>query len=60
VPVAPAAAPAAVASERFSGTLQYVFGSGDPGFSMDDTFGGVVEAEAPPRRARGVETHHLA
>jgi hypothetical protein len=56
-PVAPAAAP----RERLSGTLQYVFGSGDPGFSMDETFGGAVEADAPPaRRASGVETHHLA
>lgn len=52
-------APAAV-RERLSGTLQYVFGS-TPGFSMDETFGGAVEAD-PPRsaRARGVETHHLA
>jgi hypothetical protein len=55
-PVAPA-----VAGERLSGTLQYVFGSGDPGFSMDETFGGAVEADAPrPSRAGGVETHHLA
>jgi hypothetical protein len=58
-PTAPAVAPA-VARERFSGTLQYVFGS-DPGFSMDETFGGAVDSEIPaPRRARGVETHHLA
>jgi outer membrane murein-binding lipoprotein Lpp len=57
-PVAPAAAPAAV-GERLSGTLQYVFGS-TPGFSMDETFGGAVEADAPrPSRASGVETHHL-
>ena len=47
-------------AERLSGTLQYVFGSGDPGFSMDETFGGAVEADAPrPRRTSGVETHHL-
>ena len=40
--------------------LQYVFGS-TPGFSMDETFGGAVEADPPrPARARGVETHHLA
>src|SRR5258707_3791038 len=32
VPVTPAAA---APRERLSGTLQYVFGSGDPGFSMD-------------------------
>jgi hypothetical protein len=57
-PVPPAAA---APRERLSGTLQYVFGSGDPGFSMDETFGGAVEADAPPaRRASGVETHHLA
>jgi hypothetical protein len=55
------AAPAAARAERFSGTLQYIFGSGDPGFSMDETFGGAVEADAPPvRRSSGVETHHLA
>jgi outer membrane murein-binding lipoprotein Lpp len=65
--VAPAPAPSpvppatAAPRERLSGTLQYVFGSGDPGFSMDETFGGAVEADAPPaRRASGVETHHLA
>jgi hypothetical protein len=56
-PVAPAAAPAA---ERFSGTLQYVFGTGESGFSMDETFGGGVELGTPSRRASGVETHHLA
>ena len=52
---APAPAPAAAPSERFSGTLQYVFGTGEPGFSMDETFGGAVEADAPP--ARRVERH---
>ena len=53
-PVAPAAA-----RERLSGTLQYVFGS-EPGFSMDETFGGAIAAEAPrPSRASGIETHHL-
>ena len=58
-PPAPVAVPAAV-RERLSGTLQYVFGS-TPGFSMDETFGGAVEADPPrPARARGVETHHLA
>ena len=58
VPVAAAAPPP---SERFSGTLQYVFGSGDPGFSMDETFGGEIDAPArPARRTIGVETHHLA
>ena len=65
-PVAPVAAevpmaePAALARaatprERLSGTLQYVFGSGDPGFSVDETFGGAVEADAPacaPRQRR--------
>jgi outer membrane murein-binding lipoprotein Lpp len=61
VPVAPAAAP----RERFTGTLQYVFGSGEPGFSMDETFGGAVEADVEAdaqavRRASGIETHHLA
>ena len=57
----PAAAPVMAARERLSGTLQYVFGSGDPGFSMDETFGGEIAADAlPPRRMRGVETHHLA
>jgi hypothetical protein len=49
--------------ERLSGTLQYVFGN-DPGFSMDETFGGAVDAapEAAEQRARrsgGIETHHL-
>ena len=45
--------------ERLSGTLQYVFGN-DPGFSVDETFGGTVAADAPaPRRAAGIETHHL-
>jgi hypothetical protein len=62
-PVAPVAAPAAAPAavrERLSGTLQYVFGS-TPGFSMDETFGGAVDADAPrPVRASGVETHHLA
>ena len=63
VPMAePALARAATPRERLSGTLQYVFGSGDPGFSVDETFGGAVEADAPParRRSSGVETHHLA
>jgi hypothetical protein len=61
VAAAPTPPPVAAPSERFSGTLQYVFGTGDPGFSMDETFGGAVEADAPPvRRSRGVETHHLA
>jgi hypothetical protein len=61
VAAAPVPAPAAAPSERFSGTLQYVFGTGDPGFSMDETFGGAVEADAPPvRRSHGIETHHLA
>ena len=46
----PAAAPVTAARERLSGTLQYVFGSGDPGFSMDETFGGEIAAEAPPPR----------
>ena len=54
-------APAAAAPrERLSGTLQYVFGSGDPGFSMDETFGGRSRPTLPARRASGVETHHLA
>jgi hypothetical protein len=49
--------------ERLSGTLQYVFGN-DPGFSMDETFGGAVDAapeaeQERPRRAGGIETHHL-
>jgi hypothetical protein len=56
---------AATAPERFSGTLQYVFGTGDPVFSMDETFGGAVEADVeadaqPVRHASGIETHHLA
>lgn len=69
-PVTPAAAAAAptrptllpeTPRERMSGTLQYVFGTGDAGFSMDETFGGAVDAAPPaPRRASGVETHHLA
>jgi hypothetical protein len=50
------------ARERLSGTLQYVFGN-DPGFSMDETFGGAVDAGGPEgargARASGVETHHL-
>ena len=58
-PVAPVAgrrrcrarAAAATPRERLSGTLQYVFGSSDPGFSVDETFGGAVEADAPPARA---------
>jgi hypothetical protein len=55
----PQPAAPAVARERFSGTLQYVFGS-EPDFSMDETFGGAVDAGAPaPTRASGVETHHL-
>jgi outer membrane biosynthesis protein TonB len=61
----PAKAPApAVAPmrERLSGTLQYVFGN-DPGLSMDETFGGAVDAVDPKElralRASGVETHHL-
>ena len=48
--------------ERLSGTLQYVFGD-DPGFSMDETFGGAVDAADPEEsrssRPSGVETHHL-
>jgi hypothetical protein len=66
---APAAAPAAAPvptlapmRERLSGTLQYVFGD-DPGFSMDETFGGAVDAADPEEsrssRPSGVETHHL-
>jgi hypothetical protein len=59
-----AAAPAPPARvpvrERLSGTLQYVFGS-EPDYSVDESFGGAVEAEHPPRPARpsGIETHHL-
>ena len=54
----PAPAPAAV-RERLSGTLQYVFGN-DPGFSVDETFGGTVEADEPrPKRTTGIETHRL-
>jgi hypothetical protein len=58
--------PAPALRERFSGTLQYVFGTGDQVFSMDETFGGAVEtteveADAQlARRASGIETHHLA
>jgi hypothetical protein len=62
---APAAAPVrtmAPMRERLSGTLQYVFGD-DPGFSMDETFGGAVDAADPEEsrssRPSGVETHHL-
>jgi hypothetical protein len=45
--------------------LQYVFGTGDPVFSMDETFGGAIEADVeadaqPVRQASGIETHHLA
>jgi hypothetical protein len=58
----PAPAPATAGApirERLSGTLQYVFGN-DPGFSVDETFGGNVDAGDPaPRRAAGIETHHL-
>ncbi len=66
-PAAPARQPAPVRQpaaatplrERLSGTHQYVFGS-DPGFSMDETFGGAVSADPPrPSRAGGVETHRL-
>jgi hypothetical protein len=66
-PVAPAPARTpgpliAPVRERLSGTLQYVFGD-DPGFSMDETFGGTVDAveseESLTSRAPGVETHHL-
>ena len=54
----PAAAPAAI-RERLSGTLQYVFGD-DPGFSVDETFGGAVAADEPkPKRSAGIETHRL-
>ncbi len=69
VAAAPVAAepvsPAPALRERLSGTLQYVFGTGDPVFSMDETFGGVVEADVETdaqlvRRAIGIETHHLA
>jgi hypothetical protein len=63
---APAREPAAPVRERLSGTLQYIFGN-DPGFSMDETFGGALdaaldaaEAEVPrAQRTSGVETHHL-
>ena len=61
VPPAPARAPAASTPlrERLTGTHQVVFGS-DPGFSMDETFGGAVSAEPPrPSRTGGVETHRL-
>jgi hypothetical protein len=58
----PAPVPAAAGApirERLSGTLQYVFGN-DPGFSVDETFGGnVAAAEPKPRRSAGIETHHL-
>jgi hypothetical protein len=58
----PAPAPAAAGApirERLSGTLQYVFAD-DPGFSVDETFGGNVAAgEQSPRRSAGIETHHL-
>ena len=54
---APAARPPA--RERLSGTLQYVFGN-DPGYSVDESFGGAVDADPPrPARSSGVETHHL-
>jgi len=55
-----AAAPRVPVRERLSGTLQYVFGS-EPDYSVDESFGGAVEAEPPPRPARtsGIETHHL-
>ena len=53
-----APAPAAL-RERLSGTLQYVFGN-DPGFSVDETFGGTVAADEPrPTRSAGIETHRL-
>ena len=56
----PAPAPVAGGRERLTGTLQYVFGSSDPAFSMDETFGGAVDAEGRrPLRSSGVETHHL-
>jgi outer membrane murein-binding lipoprotein Lpp len=68
-PPPPAAAPARVAvaapaprppvRERLSGTLQYVFGN-EPGYSVDESFGGEVDADPPrPARTSGVETHHL-
>ena len=41
--------------ERLSGTLQYVFGN-EPGYSVDESFGGAVDAEqagpAPRERHR--------
>ena len=53
------AVPAAARRDRLSGTLQYVFGN-DPGFSMDETFGGASPPRsARPQRAPGVETHQL-
>lgn len=56
---APPAVPAAV-GERLTGTRQFVYGSGDPGFSADETFGGAVAAKEPrPARAAGIEMHHL-
>ena len=45
------AGPAAPIRERLSGTLQYVFGN-DPGFSMDETFGGAVDAASEPEEPR--------
>ena len=60
---APAPAPAGV-RERFSGTLQYVFGS-DPGYSVDESFGGAIDAEREraererAQRPSGIETHRL-
>jgi outer membrane murein-binding lipoprotein Lpp len=57
-PGAPAPAVAG-ARERFSGTLQYVFGS-EPDYIVDESFGGAVDVEtARPPRASGIETHHL-
>jgi hypothetical protein len=63
VPAA-ALAPEPVAAEPVA-PLQYVFGTGDPIFSMNETFGGAVEADVETdaqlvRRAIGIETHHLA
>ena len=63
-PPAPCAGPARrphrrAIRERLSGTLQYVFGN-DPGFSVDETFGGTVAADEPrPNRTAGIETHRL-
>jgi hypothetical protein len=54
---APAARPPV--RERLSGTRQYVFGN-EPGYSVDESFGGAVDADPPrPARTSGVETHHL-